>query len=83
MPGYSNNSRDEKSYTYKLTAAVLGVLCALFLVLIGVFLFSQIRVPKSLELTVDDEEFLDNAETYYEDMAPVPYSSYVAAGNQS
>lgn len=83
MSGYSKINRRDKSSTYKLTAAILGVLCALFFVTIGVFSFSEMRTPESLDCSVSDKDFQDNVETYYEDMTPVPYSSYIAAGNQS
>ena len=83
MSGYSKYSRRDRSYTYKLTAAVLGVFCALLLVLIGGIVFTQISTAENLEVTVSDEEFQDNLDSYYENMNPVPYSSYVAARNQS
>ncbi len=82
MPGYGRSYQEEKSYTLKLTAAILGVLCALLLVLTGGLAFTQTRDPEKVEVSVS-EDFQDNSETYYEDMNPVPYSSYVAAGNQS
>lgn len=78
MPGYSQR---EGSYTSFLAAAILGVLCALLLVLTAAFAISEKGVPQNVEVSVSDEEFQDNLETYYNDMEPVPYSSYVAAGN--
>ena len=67
--------------TWQLTAAILGVVCALFLVLIGFFVLSEKKIGQHAEVTVSDEKFTDNLETYYDNMEPVPYSSYVAAGS--
>lgn len=82
MGHYSRNTDGRDVHTFSLAAGILGVICALLLVLTVAVALSEAYVPQNASVEVSDERFQDNLETYYDDIEPVPYSSYVAAGNR-